>query len=216
LEKIVLDAWARLGPGIRSDRVELWRRLARGRAPSNNPPRAWCVAIRASDTRLPEVARIRPLPRELLDPSREEVALDRGAIRRLCAPVTLDAPGMTLNELAARLGTTPHGLLSARVARVFQSHHVPGLGARWGKPRPLLYTARPLDPASKGFLGPDPLWPAVAHLLIDRLPRDLPPTLTFVRVAIRWPPRTTSVISTSWTWSAPPKSAAAGDRRSPP
>src|SRR5258706_11854627 len=50
LERNIRDAWLRLRKEILSDPQELQGRLARRRGKSmGRPPRAWCVAIRASD-----------------------------------------------------------------------------------------------------------------------------------------------------------------------
>ena len=57
--KLLRDAWKRkVLPLIRKDRAELARRLARrGAGMMRRPPRAWCLAVRASDQRVnPESA----------------------------------------------------------------------------------------------------------------------------------------------------------------
>ena len=58
----LLDAWKKLQPQLALDPDELPNRLARRRlGVMRRPPRAWCVTIRASDTRLtPASAEIVP------------------------------------------------------------------------------------------------------------------------------------------------------------
>jgi DNA-binding NarL/FixJ family response regulator len=73
------------------------------------------------------------------------------------------------------LGVSRSGLLSARVQGYFKTHHVRGLGGYWGRPRPLLYTVRKLDPSARHFLTPDPLWSRSAIDLAQRLPDDHAP-----------------------------------------
>lgn len=171
---VILDAWRRVELRLADDQPDLDRRLRRRRA-ETRPPRAWCLAIRASDTRLPAPpnswrAWFARDPAERVD----EVTLDRYDVRRLCAPVSLDAPGMTLEQAAARLGVKPLGLLPARVDGLFHQHYVPGLGGRWGRPRPLIFAYQPLDPSSKGLLA-DPVWPWTASSLLAQLPAKFPP-----------------------------------------
>src|SRR4051812_36791501 len=51
--ELISVAWEKLRPGIEKDPDELARRLARRRAGMmRRPPRAWCLAARASDTRI--------------------------------------------------------------------------------------------------------------------------------------------------------------------
>jgi hypothetical protein len=53
IERAIADAWKRISPRLERDTAELRRRLARRDAKLiNQPPRAWCIALRASDSRL--------------------------------------------------------------------------------------------------------------------------------------------------------------------
>jgi hypothetical protein len=53
VEELVQEAWRRIRPGLLAQPDELRRRLARQRtATLLRPPRAWCLAVRASDTRI--------------------------------------------------------------------------------------------------------------------------------------------------------------------
>src|SRR5438874_868644 len=53
LERAIREAWLNLRGKILNDPQELQRRLARRRMKSlTRPPRAWCIAIRASDRRI--------------------------------------------------------------------------------------------------------------------------------------------------------------------
>src|SRR5829696_4368069 len=99
-------AWDRVGPRLRQDAAELRRRLARRKLKLfAHPPRAWCLAIRASDTRLGPYATSPADPRA---GARHQVILDAAAVTHLCAPVRLTPPGQTIDETAHLLGTTRH------------------------------------------------------------------------------------------------------------
>src|SRR5438094_266471 len=53
LEALIFDAWSRVEGRIEKDPAELAKRLSRRRLPAFlRPPRAWCLAIRASDRRI--------------------------------------------------------------------------------------------------------------------------------------------------------------------
>jgi hypothetical protein len=53
LERNICEAWVALRGRILSDPDELRRRVARRRMKSlRRPPRAWCLALRASDRRI--------------------------------------------------------------------------------------------------------------------------------------------------------------------
>src|SRR5262245_48280763 len=55
IEDLILSAWSRVKPRLLEDPAELERRLARRNGRSlSRPPRAWCLAIRASDRRIAE------------------------------------------------------------------------------------------------------------------------------------------------------------------
>src|SRR3954469_10282581 len=102
VELAILDAWQRVKPRLLRDPSELARRLARrNRALLQRPPRAWCLAVRASDRRLNEaIAAIVPghatnhhspeHPGQLL---KHEVTITTATLRKLCKPVTIDRPG---------------------------------------------------------------------------------------------------------------------------
>jgi hypothetical protein len=188
IEHAIHTAWTRLAPRLRADPAELARRLARNRSATRNPSRAWCLAVRASDTRMARCVHDDPFDSRTSEPKEHLITLDAADLRRLCAPVSLDPPGHTLAEAAAMLGVATHGLLAARVAGVFHTKHVAGLGGRWGKPRPLIWSRRPLDPASRGFVVPDPVWSWTASFLTSRIPADLSPQI--LRRVPHFQPRT--------------------------
>ncbi len=162
IEHHIQRAWDEIRPTL--DENALARRLARRRTPLlRGPPRAWCLAVRASDTRLP---------------AGQSITLTRDRLAHLCAPVLIPAPGLMLDQLAPLLGTTRIGLRNARIDGTLRTRHIKLLAGRRGKPVPLLYTDQPLDPCSKGFANPDPAWIWTAAFRPGRIPRDITQTLT--------------------------------------
>jgi hypothetical protein len=166
VESAILDAWRRVGPGLRADPVAFARRLGRrSQVLFGRPPRVWCLAVRASDTRIAEWSGGRP--------SAQKVRLDAELVARLCRPVRIEPPGETLAEVAKKLGVSTRGLTVARLKDVFRVRYVRGLDGWWGKPVPVLYADRPLDPAMQTFQTPDALWSWTAAYLANRVPGDL-------------------------------------------
>src|SRR5438128_6609767 len=97
VERAIRESWLRVRNEILSDPQELHRRLARRRLKSlTRPPRAWCIAIRASDRRItpmhwlitPEHALDLDHPGHPYEPIEHEVTIQKHAIRRYCNPVS--------------------------------------------------------------------------------------------------------------------------------
>lgn len=183
------EAWRRVKDGVLNDPVELRRRVARRERPHvNRPPRCWCLAVRAGDTRLGDVAWVAPSEATLKGCERShEVTLDRAALVALCELVKVD--GMTRDEAARTLGRTPDNLVDARIKGIFGNHCVEGLGGRWGKPRPVLYGKGLLDPSIRGFAGADEMWSYTGRLCLSEIPQTFRQTIarapTFLNTAGR-------------------------------
>lgn len=197
LDRALLDAWNRVLPRLRADPGERLRRLARRRrATLRRPPRAWCLALRASDTRLNHLtAYVEPLPPSAdVDAFPAESAgdaiarrlphtidVDAPLIRRLTAPVRLPASGEDWQVVANLLGTHEETLRHAIRQGVLRARHVPRLGGKRGKPVPVLYSPHLLDPSNANHrTAPDPRWGTLWQSLADRLPADFTQTLTRV------------------------------------
>src|SRR3989440_3472384 len=153
IEQAIDDAWASLRRQILSSPDELHRRLARRRSkPLPRPPRAWCIAIRASDRRItpmhwiitPEHAMDLDHPAHPYEPIEHEVMIQTHAIRRYCHPVCFSREQAV--EVAEMLGVSPAMLRRARLAGKFSERYLSGLGGKRGKPVPLLERGELMDP----------------------------------------------------------------------
>jgi hypothetical protein len=176
IDDALAAAWNRVKPLIADKPDELRKRLHRHRQPAlQRTPRARCLAVRANDLRI-DGTHVPPGG----DAWRHEVLLDAPEIGRLCAPVEIDAPGESLQEVAAKLGVSSKGLVQARLRGVFDVHHLAGLGGYWGHPVPILYTDKPLDPNARLFGVADPIWGWLARDLYRRIPDDFEQTIVRV------------------------------------
>src|SRR5437660_12043303 len=128
LERNIREAWLNLRDQILSDPQDLARRLARRRKKTlTQPPRAWCIAIRASDRRItpahwvisPEHAMDLDHPAHPYEPIEHEVTIQTHALRRYCRPVWIAAPAQDVHEVAEMLGVSYGSLRLARQKGLF-------------------------------------------------------------------------------------------------
>src|SRR5437667_10086209 len=154
LERNICEAWVKLRGKILSDPQELAGRLARRRNRSlTRPPRAWCVAIRASDRRItaahwiltPEHAMDLGHPEHPYEPIEHEVTIQTHAIRRYCHPVSFSREEAV--DVARMLGVSPARIWSARSIGLFSEDLIRCLGGKRGHPVHLLSNGKHLlDP----------------------------------------------------------------------
>jgi hypothetical protein len=185
LERNIRDAWLRLRSRILNDPHELHRRLSRRRRPTlTRPPRAWCIAIRASDTRItpahwvifPEHAMDLDHPEHPYEPIEHEVTIQTHAIRRYCHPVTFSREDAV--DVAKMLGVSQTMLLGARRRGRFYETYIRGLGGKRGRPIPLLECGRNLlDPGHRDFSRPHPIWGGAWEWLSRMIPDDFQQTI---------------------------------------
>src|SRR5687768_17567777 len=150
---LLIEAWWRVRETLRDKPDEVARRLRRGREMwRKRPPRAWCLAVRASDTRItPVTARCEPeeaaypraaLPRERrtrYEPHRVTLTLE--LLRELCAPVRIHEWGEPQIEVARRLGRREAGVVVARAKGRLGTHFHRPSGGRGGPPRAIVSAA---------------------------------------------------------------------------
>ncbi|HEV8290298.1 MAG TPA: hypothetical protein VGP94_00175 [Tepidisphaeraceae bacterium] len=180
VDRLILEAWQKLGPNIMADPDELAKRLARRRLPIlTRPVRAWCLALRASDTRItPEHAMDLDHPHHPYEPIEHEVTIQPHALRKYCRPVRTDSWGELVQDVAKQLGCSNSAILRARWAGVFTERFVKGLDGKHGPPIPLIHSWKTLDPSGGRFFErPEQLWGSMWEWLPDMLPDDFEQTV---------------------------------------
>src|SRR6266496_4239854 len=185
ITRAILDAWAVVGPKVRGDPVELAKRLARRRMKTlRKPPRAWCLAIRAGDTRLTPMTTAM-VPDDAAWPGRREywrehqVIITAAEFRRLCRPVTFLPCGYSRRQVAEMLGVHPESLEQAIKAGVFGVEMRPW--GRFGKYIRVLRTAQTFDPSAGAFKKrQDWVWGANWGYLADTVSEDFEQAVTRV------------------------------------
>lgn len=168
-------AFRAIEPRLRNDPAELRARLARRRQKTfSRPPRAWCLAVRAGDTRITAaVAGI--VPEDGPEERRPHVVhLDKELLTTLCRPVTIAPGGEHWLVVAQKLGVSPGSLRRPMNTGVFDEvYRVKGLGGSRGKPVPILRSSRQFDPSAGNLMQPpDPLWGDLWAYHADALPGD--------------------------------------------
>src|SRR6266536_3186746 len=163
LDRTILETYLKVLPTLSN--ADLRARLARRKTGAlNRPPRPWCLAIRASDTRINnDTAIIIPYQaiRFPTQPRPHQVVLDARLIRHLCQPVEL-YPNTDWTKVAKSLGVHPESLRHAMRSGRFRLHHYHLLGGKRGKPVPVFLNFETLDPTSGRLREPtDPLWGSV-------------------------------------------------------
>jgi DNA-binding NarL/FixJ family response regulator len=186
---LIGEAAGRVLPSLGEE--EIRRRLARrGRAVLLRPPRAWCVCVRACDTRInPYHAAIVPEhavdAKDLEHPGRclpHTVLLDKRLLSRLCRHVEVEY-GTTLKELGRMMGARGRGLHRRRCLGAVETQWIPS--ARWhrfGNVEPIFSSDRELDPCAKMFTAADPVWSWTARNLGSRIPEGFEQTVERVPV----------------------------------
>ena len=193
------EAWRRIGPKLANDPTELAARKSRRRLKCfMRPPRAWCLAVRASDRRVtPMYVAMVPDRPVVRDPHTDriihrehEVTLDAPTLRWLCRPVAITWPGETVDEIARRIGvgieavrravkntstaellcpTPPHD--RGRREGPLEIRHEKGPS---GQLRTILYRHGYFDPSMIPWnRTEDPEWGTMWRFVADHIPPDL-------------------------------------------
>jgi len=179
LDRLILETYLKIVPTLTPD--QLRARLARRNTGAlSRPPRAWCLAIRASDRRINnDTAIITPYQaiRSRTQPHPHDVCIDAKLIRHLCQPVEL-VPYTTWIDLAKSLGIHPESLRHGVRSGHFRTHHCKGLDGKRGKPVPVILNFETLDPTAGRLRQPtDPLWGSVWRYAATRVPETFEQTV---------------------------------------
>jgi len=185
VDRLILEAWEKLGPGIMADSDELNRRLARRRLGIlTRPVRAWCLALRASDQRITAMDWIlTPMhaldlnhPEHPYEPIEHEVTIQTHAIRRYCNPRSFSREDA--EDVAKMLGASYRMIQDARKRGIFKERMLSHLGGKPGRPIPLLSNGgKLLDPSAMNYERPHPIWGGAWEFLNREIPSDFEQTV---------------------------------------
>jgi hypothetical protein len=194
-------AWNRHWPRLRADARELRRRIQRmGRIVASRPLRAWCLVIRASDTRINDSTAV-------IDPSgaierleEHDVTIDAEGLRGLTAAVTIPWPGQPLWEAAPKLGVSiefARRWMREGALRLMR-HDPPQVhGIQSCKPIPIVWTPSPVDPCNVEARVPHEMWGTLWQKMARDLPDDFVVTARREPRFLRWRGRE---VFRGWDW----------------
>ncbi len=165
----LLEAINRLTPEELVARAE----RAQRRAPVR-PMRAWCLCIRASDTRLVATDLHPDTEDAILAREEHDIPIVSSDIARLCKPVRVDWPGMDWRDAADRLGRHGESLRGWMRSGVFKvvRYNARSCG-KPGNPVPHVWAPSVLDPSGYRGRGADGVWGTFWQTLHERVPPDL-------------------------------------------
>lgn len=226
-------AWDRVLERLKWDEPERLRRLARRRRDTmQRPPRAWCIAIRASDHRInkwtallsPERAADAPearprerarkhvhtseAPRVTERVMSHDVVLDARLVRLLCEPVDLGC-GWAVKDAARLLGRSTSNLRYTTLTGRFATWTRPQQGGVPGRAVPVVALGDRVDPNTSAARGHDAAWGEAVWNHGERVPDDLYQTIR--RVPVYRPPRSgkhaprnrNRYLFGGWNWRCP-------------
>lgn len=210
IDNAVFEAWANVYPKLLADPAEVARRVMRRRQPLlTRPPRAYCIAIRASDNRInawdfacvPEKAAMLTYGK-FLRPWPHEVTLNKPGLVKVTAPVDLTFwRAHDLNQAATKLGVQPDTLHYQRKKGFLKVDYVKHLFGRKGKNVPLIMRDGLADPCGRnGHTPAAPEWQMSWADLAQRLPEDFCQTLDRVPSTRVFRDRT---CFRGWRWICP-------------
>lgn len=174
IDAALTEAWNRLLPRVRADRIETLRRAMRRRSGTvlSRPNRNWCLSIRACDTRLDHWAWVpKYLPR-MHKP--HQITITSGTLRELCKPVSIPWPGIALVVAAHRLGRVPANVrnwIKKGVLQVRYEHPAPH--GKHGHKVPVVWSSGPLNPNMDEGRAPDDVWGTLWQYMWNQVPDDL-------------------------------------------
>ena len=171
LDQALLEAWHVVSERLKNEPWALARRMERvSRKELRRPVRAWCVALRASDSRIGAHEWRTELQGHFAAKGKNHfLTLSGERLRELCRPVRIDAPGVPVVEAARLLGRDPRTVWSwmgkgrlnverqSMPSRTRMKHRV------W---------SGPIDPQADDGRGPWAVWGTLWQNLWERIPED--------------------------------------------
>lgn len=170
LDQLLLDSWDAVSQSLQNKPWARARRMERVlRGELRRPVRAWCLALRASDSRIGAHELRNEFNTACYDRGfNHRLVLSGERVRALCKPVRMIWPGVTLPEAARLLGRDERTVWSwvkkGRLERA-NSEWVT-IGRRYK------IWSGPMDPQADDGRGPWEVWGSLWQHLWERVPTD--------------------------------------------
>jgi len=170
LDQNLFEAWHEVSKLLKDRPWALARRMERvSRKELRRPVRAWCVALRASDSRFDAHEWRTDLEEDRACDGEDHVmTLEGGRLRDLCRPVRIGYPGVTVPEASKLLGRGERTVWSwVKKGRLERTNPSESWVGRKG-----LVWSGPLDPQADDGRGPWEAWGSLWQSLWERIPID--------------------------------------------
>jgi len=170
LDEALFEAWDAVSELLKNRPWALARRMERvSRKELRRPVRAWCVGLRASDSRIGAHEWRTELQGHFAAKGKNHfLTLTGDRLRELCRPVRIDWPGVPVPEVAKLLGRDERTVWSwakkGRLKRANSNKRKIG--------RKQLFWSGPLDPQADDGRGPWEVWGTLWQRLWERIPAD--------------------------------------------
>lgn len=173
IDALLLEAWHEVSAELESKPYKLARRMERTqRKELRRPVRAWCVALRASDSRIgAHELRAEGDVERCRRGYTHHVELTGERLRELCRPVRIDWPGVAVAEAARALGRDVRTVQRWSDVGVLQKRHDAEPGRR-GLPTRWVWSDKAIDPQADDGRGPWAVWGSLWQGLSGRVPAD--------------------------------------------
>lgn len=211
LDQALLEAWHAVSQRLQNEPWALARRMERvSRKELRRPVRAWCVALRASDSRIGAQEWRTELQEHLAYKGKNHfLTLTGERLRALCRPVQINAPGVPVVEAAKRLGRDQRTVWSwMEKGRLHvERQSMPG---RTGMKHRVW--SGPIDPQADDGRGPWAVWGTLWQSLWERIPNDYTQRVQrTMRVRARRSDRAGDPLhDRGWDWRCPGRLLATG------
>ena len=217
LDQALLEAWHVVSERLQNEPWALARRMERvGRKELRRPVGAWCLKLRASDTRIgAQELRTEMDQRCAYKGYTHTAALGGERLRALCKPVRIGWPGVPVVDAADRLGRDERSVWSWARKGVLEVEREAAVG-RNGLPKHHVWSGRVLDPQADDGRGPWEAWGTLWQGLGEKVPVDFLQRVQRCPRLRGWGPKGRCVGDASakkfcgWDWLCPGRVLATG------
>jgi DNA-binding NarL/FixJ family response regulator len=177
VDRELLAAWRRVLERMGADPEERARRRARAARIRQRPARAWCVAVRAGDTRIDEWGLSWSVDDDAQHWRAHTVEVTQWDLADLTAPISLGPwPGVPISEAAKLLGRRRASILgwakTGALRMEYYDRRVFGYGFNFGGPMAVVWSPSPIDPNSDTGRPPHQVWGTLWQHLAEQVPAD--------------------------------------------
>lgn len=203
VDRNLITAWQIVCERCSADPVFAAKRVAMARRRMMRKPlRDFCLALRASDTRITDCKFYIHTKYAVEDKVAHLVDLNGESVRELLKPIENRWPGMLARHAAAKVGVCHEVIMRwAKRGVIKVEYYRPGSDGWWGPMAPYVSWSQAIDPQHMEGRRPDEVWGSSWLKLWERVPAEFHQTVQRVP-RLRDDPRY-GVVFSGWDWLCP-------------